>query len=481
MLGPGPARGDEFGDGRRASSVEALLHGPHGIGWASRPRSVLLTVAAALFCDYALLTVIIPLVPHYQRGLGVSGVSVGLLFACKGIAQLLANPLWGRAADRLGPPRPFVAGVAILSASTALYAFASAARPSYALLVVARSIQGVGSAAIMSAGMAWISSVFAGGSDGSRGEAMGSAMSGVGLGVMSGPALGGLAFVGTPLGEALPFAALALVLVALMPVLAAVMRARSRRRGGVQRADADGEPAPEHLGTVLRDTRVALLVAALAVADSGIAVVEPIVPARLESKFGISAGLTGVVFLAVTLAYSVASPLIGRLGANWNRPATAAGGMLLMAGSLALLGVAPKLWMFVACLAALGTGMGAVDSSVFPQLADVVEGTFPGSFGAVFSLADIALSLGYVVGPLAGTALEHHTSFFTATGGYGLLLVLAAPLAALAGRAKLQAGGPAPAHRRMSSLPMDDHSPPGGGGNASTGAGGARAGDYEAL
>lgn len=414
--------------------VERLLEGPHGIGWAARPRAVLAVVAASLFCDYALLTAIIPLVPHYQTELGVSGAAVGALFACKGVAQLLANPLWGRAADRAGPPGPFAAGVAILAASTALYAVASKLEPSFALLVTARSVQGVGSAAVMSAGMAWISRVYADGGDGARrGEAMGSAMSGVGLGVMSGPALGGLAFVDTPLGEALPFAAVAVVLFLVMPVLAAVSRAR-RRAPSAEAGAGGGGPRPESLWRVVRDRRVALLVAALAVADSGISVVEPIVPLRLQDKFGVRPGLTGVVFMAVTVAYSAAAPLVGRLGAGWNRPATAAGGMLVMAAALTLLGVAPSLWTFVACLALLGTGMGAVDSSVFPQLAEVVEATFPGSFGAVFSLGDSALAVGYVVGPLAGSTLEHHTSFFAATAGYAALLVLAAPLAALAGR-----------------------------------------------
>jgi len=33
--------------------------------------------------------------PDYLKDLGVSGTMIGLLFASKGIAQIIANPLWG--------------------------------------------------------------------------------------------------------------------------------------------------------------------------------------------------------------------------------------------------------------------------------------------------------------------------------------------------------------------------------------------------
>jgi MFS family permease len=219
-----------------------------------------------------------------------------------------------------------------------------------------------------------------------------------------------------------------------MAVLAAVLRARSRLERALPLLEAgeDEDGGGAGILALLGDRRIALLVLALTVADSGIALVEPLVPGRLEEKFGVSTGLTGVVFLAVTVAYSVTSPLCGRFGAGWNRGLSAATGMCVMATALVLLGVAPNLGLTIGCLALLGTGMGLVDSSVFPELAELVDASFPQSYGAVFSLADSALSVGYVLGPLAGTALQHSLSFFLAVASYAGLLLLVAPVVAYA-------------------------------------------------
>lgn len=417
-------------DQRRPSGVDDLMMGSHGIGWSARPRAVLTLVAATLLCDYALLTVIVPVVPHYRKELGVSMTSVGLLFASKGISQLLANPVWGHAVDSLGPERPFSAGLAVLIASTVTYAFAR----TYPLLVVARCVQGVGSAAIMSAGMSWVAIVYAAGD---RGEAMGRAMSGVGLGVMIGPVLGGLAFVGRPFREGTPFIVLAVLLTGCAALLAVVRAGRARGVALLDEAEVADTVRAAHGGgglwAIVRDRRVALLVLGMMTADGGIALIEPIVPDRLTSRFGVANGLTGVCFIATTLAYSVSSPLVGRFGEGWNRRVSAVCGMSVMAGALVALGAADSLALFIGALALLGVGMAFVDASVLPLLAEVVEAIYPDSFGAVFALADIALSVGYIVGPLSGTTLVHHLTFFRAVSAYAGLIVVVAPLVVLAG------------------------------------------------
>ena len=69
-------------------------------------------------------------------------VAVGTLFGSKAIVQLLINPFTGALIDRIGYDIPMCIGLCIIFLSTTTFAFGR----SYAVLFVARSLQGVGSA-----------------------------------------------------------------------------------------------------------------------------------------------------------------------------------------------------------------------------------------------------------------------------------------------------------------------------------------------
>ena len=69
-----------------------------------------------------------------------------------------------------------------------MYAFGE----SYAVLITARCMQGIGSAATTTAGMALLADCYT--TDKERGEAMGTAMGGLALGVLSGPPYGGVSY-----------------------------------------------------------------------------------------------------------------------------------------------------------------------------------------------------------------------------------------------------------------------------------------------
>lgn len=63
---------------------------------APRPgaKRALLAVFSALALDYALLTVVIPILPPLLARRGVGQFRTGVLFASKALAQMVANPFW---------------------------------------------------------------------------------------------------------------------------------------------------------------------------------------------------------------------------------------------------------------------------------------------------------------------------------------------------------------------------------------------------
>ncbi|MEJ1287847.1 solute carrier family 18 (vesicular monoamine) member 1 [Cricetulus griseus] len=68
-------------------------------------------------------------------------IRVGVLFASKALMQLLVNPFVGPLTNRIGYHIPMFAGFMIMFLSTLMFAFSG----TYALLFVARTLQGIGS------------------------------------------------------------------------------------------------------------------------------------------------------------------------------------------------------------------------------------------------------------------------------------------------------------------------------------------------
>lgn len=435
--------------------------------------AILFLVMIGLMADFTTFTIIIPIIPDYLKELDITGFLVGLLFAMRGITQILANFFWGYTVDRVGSTGPLFVGLSVLFASTVFYAFSK----TYVLLLVARGIQGIGSAACMTAGMAYISDVFP---EHERGAAMGKALGGVGIGVMTGPALGGLASVDNPLGRSLPFLILAAIILVDTIFLAFmhISRKRAAERGelgpdspihsrsrhvsdwmGSQQIEvatkenlvdddmtaklivsnvAPSEPSevtallpvtkPTSAAVLIRDPQIFSVLGAVVISAGTIALVEPLIPTHLEDTWSVPTGLTGVIFLATSISYTITGPYVGKYGANYNRRNAIAIGCVILAVGLPCMALSPYLPLEVFILAVLGSGMAFVAASAMPLFAQYVDQRYPNSYGAVFSLVDIGMALGSIVGPLAGTSLADAIGLLHACMAYAALLVLWLPI-----------------------------------------------------
>lgn len=183
-------------DGRGVTVERALSEVDSRYTLTDQPSTinsnVISIVGLALFCDYLLLTLCVPILPALF-GDSYSALAIGLVFASKPFFQFLANPYAGHIVGKYGPYRPLLIGVIILSISTLLFAFGvSSSVPlssAYGIVLVARSVQGLASASTMSAGMTLCAVTH---NEDIRGTALGMAMLGVALGTLMGPPLGGV-------------------------------------------------------------------------------------------------------------------------------------------------------------------------------------------------------------------------------------------------------------------------------------------------
>ena len=196
------------------SSAQPLA-GQAGIAGA-KPGSrhlglALLVIATAQLMVVLDATIVNVALPHIQRALGFSGS--GLEWVVNAYALTFGGLLLlgGRAGDRLGRRKMFIAGLLLFSAASLAGGFAT----SQAFLLTARAVQGAGGALVAPAALALITTTFPEGPPRTRAFGVYAAMSiaGGAIGLIGGGLLTTYAswrwvlFVNVPIGAAVALAA----------------------------------------------------------------------------------------------------------------------------------------------------------------------------------------------------------------------------------------------------------------------------------
>jgi EmrB/QacA subfamily drug resistance transporter len=195
-----------------ARSKTTRAAAPGGVA-AGGPREglALLVLATAQLMVVLDATIVNVALPHIQRALGFSGS--GLEWVVNAYALTFGGLLLlgGRAGDRLGRRRMFIAGLLLFSAASLAGGFAN----SQAFLLTARALQGAGGALVAPAALALITTTFPEGKPRTRAFGVYAAMSiaGGAIGLIGGGLLTTYAswrwvlFVNVPIGAAVALAA----------------------------------------------------------------------------------------------------------------------------------------------------------------------------------------------------------------------------------------------------------------------------------
>lgn len=349
------------------------------------PTALLVVVGLAFFTDSILYYLLVPLLPHYAKTLGLSQMEVGVLFGVYAAAILAGTWPLGRLSDRIGRRRPFLWGLVGLAATTLLFAFSS----SYPLLVLARVLQGLAAAATWTSGLALLAEGFP---SERRGQAMATAFAAANVGVLLGPPVSG--FLSESFGPRSPFFLVAGI--ALADAAARILLLR----------EAD-PPAGARVGlaSLLGNATVRTFAGAMALGAALWAVLESTLPLHLDADLGMGASEIGMLFAAAALTHTLTSPLMGRLSDRFGRLPILRVGFVLAALLVPVPAFLSTKLAVALSMAALGVVASFVMSPVSPGLADAVEAMGSRSFGSVFSLVNVAYAVGMMLGPLVGSAL----------------------------------------------------------------------------
>nr|WDE40213.1 vesicular monoamine transporter 2-like protein [Schizocardium californicum] len=197
----------------------------------------------------------------YAQDLKDENVEVGLLFASKAFVQLVSNPFVGPLTNRIGYSIPMFVGFVIMFVATIIFAVGE----TYIVLLLARMLQGIGSACSSVAGMGMLADRYP--DDEERGNAMGIALGGLALGVLIGPPFGGVVY--QFLGKEAPF-----YILAALALGDGLLQLLVLKPGVGKEVQMEGTP----LLTLVRDPYILIAAGSITFANMAIALLEPSMP-----------------------------------------------------------------------------------------------------------------------------------------------------------------------------------------------------------
>jgi MFS family permease len=371
-------------------------------------RRHLLWLLYGLFLTAGLAqSAIVPLLPRLAIRYGLNPTETALLLALPGLATLAVSVPAGMAADRFGARRVTLGAGVIL----ALSCLAQAA-PSLPVLLLGRTGFGVAFGVVWTTGMAWLSEL----SDDRGGAALGPSVTCSSVGIMIGPAVGGILAERAGLG--LPF-----VLIAFAAGAVTVPLALGSAHHPIARRDAGAPPAtPRSLARLLRRPGVAAAAGGLVVSGAMSGTSQLLITSGLH-RSGISTGRIGVAFSAAAVCYIAVSATTVKLGARARTLGFNAAATTLLSVALlpALAGGNPL--ALVAALLFTAAPRAAV-STVAYSLASGPDS----DQGSVYGLLNGAWAGAMVLTPLLAGALDQQAG---AQAGYLAVIVPSCLIAAI--------------------------------------------------
>ncbi|CAJ0955351.1 unnamed protein product, partial [Mesorhabditis belari] len=405
------------------------------------PRTaILIIVYIGLFLDFILMSVIIPIIPEYllriahpnetefllSQGTNVtanesakrhdlimeSGVYFSILYGAKACLQLLTNPIVGHFTNRIGSSLPLFIGFSIMTGSTVLFAFGT----SFPVLLIARALQGVGSACTATGGMSLLAKIYT--DEKERSWAIGSALAATALGDMAGPPYGGTLYHYA--GKELPFLILA-SLGAIGGVLQLIMLSPK-----IEKNQADEKPSS--MKALLFDPYVIINLAGILFTYLGWSAMQAVIPVWLIDNFGANSLQRGLIYLPCSIMYIFATSFFGPIAYKIGRWRTALLGLTLMSLSQFFVPLVPSLYWLTGPFFVLGIMIAIVDSALYPMLSYLVEIRHQNVFGSVYAMADAVYCIAQMAGPFTAGQIVDRIGFRYTTQLAALLTFLAAPM-----------------------------------------------------
>ena len=331
-------------------------------------------------------------------------LKIGILFGSKAIAHVLFSFISGPIIDRIGCRIPMMAGISILVVSTIVFAFGEL----YIVLVLARSIQGIGSEFLTVSVFSLLANEFKD-EQKVRSKAQGLAMGCMYLGIITGPPIGG--FLYHFAGKECPFLVLAFVAILDLGLMAFVFIHRNPHPILTSHVVTEEDQHSNGIAIYrfLFDPFIVVCASSVFIANLAMSFLEPTIALWMKETMHSSEWEIGVIWLPAFIPH-----LMGIFATVYliQEHSTCLWLVFLAGNTLVGLSVlsiplSGYFWVVAAPIMIIALGIAMIDTAVVPTLAFLAETRYSSNYGRIYSLQSCVYSLCYGIGPiLAGWIVE---------------------------------------------------------------------------
>jgi predicted MFS family arabinose efflux permease len=379
-----------------------------------------------VFVDLLGFGMVIPVMPRYAAELGAPTAWIGLLLTGYSAMQFVFAPIWGRFSDRVGRRPVLLLSIGMTAVGFIGYSLA----PTFGWLLASRLFAGAATANLAIA-RAYVADVT---TPENRAKGMGMIGASFGLGFILGPALA--SWLSHYSLAAPGYAAAALSLANLVAAFLILPEPS-------QRSAAGHRPRLEALTGELRHPGIRRLLLTSFIAILAFAALEATFSLFAQDVYQLDQAHVGFVFAYIgVVAVVMQGGLIGPLTRRFGERRLLVVGLAMQAVTFVILPYAGSLAGLLAVLAPMSIGSGLVQPSISSLLSRMAKKE---DQGGTLGIGESASAMGRIIGPEAGTYSYSHVSFGFPYVAGGVLMAVAAMVAATLLRAPVEpAGGAAP-------------------------------------
>ncbi|KAL5284969.1 hypothetical protein ACFFRR_006971 [Megaselia abdita] len=235
--------------------------------------------------------------------------SIGLLLAMKALVQLIFNPIVGNYSAKIGYRIPIVVGTVSLLVSSLVFGIGE----TYVTLLIARALQGIGSACIGVCGMSLIAQLYP--EDDLRSKVMGITLGSIALGVLLGYPFGGILY--DFMGKSAPFNILSSLIFIILIIQLMVIDFKEEKKDNINPETA--KEVQSKYGPLLKNKLILAIVTAIWISTSTMAILEPCLPIWLLAHLKPKKWQLGTVFIPDSLGYFVGTNFFGSIAYNFGQ------------------------------------------------------------------------------------------------------------------------------------------------------------------
>ena len=374
-------------------------------------KAIFCLVIVLVFMDTMLYGSIVPLIPVYTHMFHLTSLSMGAIFAAYALGLLLFSIPLGIVAERYGFKRVFIVGMGCLALCCGLFAFIN----SPIMLFWGRLMQGISGAATWTAGLSIVARMY----PEQQGQKVGILMAAVGMGTISGPPIGGVLY--ELLGFHFMFIALSVICIALFIAVCRVHFGSLDVRRNEKYVKID-------IRRVLSNSRLMWFSLIFTVICCSFGMLEVIMPNYMDTRFGMDSLKIGLFFGIMGICHACSDMLFGTLSDRYGFVPFIFWGMLGTALVVPFLALVPTVVLLGFIMFLFGITVGAAVTPGQPYMYQIVaeDPVLSETAGAGFAygLMNTCFSLGMMLGPVIGGAVNKYFGFLPCLYGYAALIVI---------------------------------------------------------